>query len=194
MALDYLKSASDIDPEAPVFHNNLGAIYLKKKMYDAAEKEIKTALGIERSIPLRDAHFNMALLHEARGEFDLAVLEYKKEQETSPYNYKPDFNLGLLYQKAQSLDKAIDELKSCKQKEEGYAPAYVFLAKVYMDRGEDLKEAAELAVKGLSLKPDLNAAILAHFILADIYNRLGRYEESQQHVNKARQLQKSISH
>ncbi len=163
-------------------------------MYDAAEKEIKTALGIERSIPLRDAHFNVALLHEARGEFDLAVLEYKKEQETSPYNYKPDFNLGLLYQKAQSLDKAIDELKSCKQKEEGYAPAYVFLAKVYMDRGEDLKEAAELAVKGLSLKPDLNAAILAHFILADIYNRLGRYEESQQHVNKARQLQKSISH
>lgn len=194
MALDYLKSASDIDPEAPVFHNNLGAIYLKKKMYDAAEKEIKTALGIERSIPLRDARFNMALFHEARGEFDLAVLEYKKEQETSPYNYKPDFNLGLLYQKAQSLDKAIDELKSCKQKEEDYAPAYVFLAKVYMDRGEDLKEAAELAVKGLSLKPDLNVAILAYFILADIYNRLGRYEESQQHVNKARQLQKSISH
>jgi arylsulfatase A-like enzyme/Tfp pilus assembly protein PilF len=193
-AMRYLKSAVTIDPEAPVFHNNLGAVYLKKKMYDMAEKEIKAALSIERSIPLLNAHFNLALLHETRGDFDLAVVEYKKEQETSPFNYKPDFNLGLLYAKAKELEKAIKEFKSCIEKDEEFAGAYVFLAKAYMDSGKDINEAANLALKGLGLKPDLRTNILAHFILADIYNRLGKYQESQQHVNKARELQKTLSY
>jgi len=193
-AMRYLKSAVTIDPEVPVFHNNLGALYLKKKMYDLAEKEIKTALSIERSIPLFNAHFNMALLHEARGDFDLAVVEYKKEQETSPFNYKPDFNLGLLYAKAKELEKAIKEFKSCIVKDEEFADVYVFLAKAYMDNAVDLNEAEKLAQKGLELKPDLRTSILAHFVLADIYNRLGRYEESRQHVDKAKQLQKTLSY
>ena len=156
-----------------------------------AEREIKAALSIERSIPLLNAHFNMALLHEARGDFNLAVVEYKKEQETSPFNYKPDFNLGLLYEKAKELNKAIKEFKSCIEKNEKYANAYVFLAKAYMDIEENLNEAEKLALKGLELKPDLRTNILAHFVLADIYNRLGRYEESRQHVDKAKQLQKN---
>lgn len=193
-ALRYLKSAVAINPESPVYHNNLGALYLKKEMYDLAEKEIKTALSFERSIPLLNAHFNMALLHEARGELDLAILEYKKEQETSPFNHKPDYNLGLLYAKAKDLDKAIEEFKSCIEKNEEFADAYVFLAKANMDNAEDLNEAEKLALKGLGLKPDLRTTILAHFVLADIYSRLGRYEESRQYIDKAKQLQKTLSH
>ena len=53
----------------------------------------------------------MALLHEARGEINLAISEYRKEQEVSPYNYKPDFNLGLLYHKNNKLHKALEEYK-----------------------------------------------------------------------------------
>jgi arylsulfatase A-like enzyme/Tfp pilus assembly protein PilF len=192
-ARDYLKSGIAINPEAPVFHNRLGAVYLEMNMYDEAEQEIEKALNIERSVPLINAHFNMALLHEARGELDQAILEYKREQETSPFNFQPDFNLGLLYVKMKEPDKAIQEFKSCIQKNEEYGGAYVFLAKAYMDTGMDLNEAARLAEKGISLTPDLKTTVLAHFVLADIYNRLGRYQESQQHVSKAKQLQKSLS-
>ena len=60
--------------------------------------------------------------------------------------------------------------------------------------GKDINEAEKLALKGLELKPDLRTNILAHFILADIYNRLGRHQESQQHVNKAKQLQETLSY
>ncbi len=191
-AMNYLKSGIDINPEAPVFHNKMGAVYLKMNMYDEAEQEIEKALSIERSIPLINAHFNMALLHEARGELDQAVLEYKKEQETSPFNFQPDFNLGLLYVKTKELDKAIKEFKSCIQKNEESGSAYVFLAKAYMDTGMDLNEAAQLAEKGISLNPDLTTTVLAHFVLADIYNRLGRASESRWHVETARELQKSL--
>jgi len=119
----------------------------------------------------------------------LAIESYKKEQETSPYNHKPDFNLGLLYSKTKEVDKSIKELESCIQKNDKFPDSYVFLAKANMDSGKDLIEAAELAEKGLSLNPEKNVAILGHFVLADIYNRLGRSEESRQHVNKARNLQ-----
>ena len=192
-AISHLKSAVALDPEGPAFHNNLGALYLRKKMYAEAETEIRTALSFERSIPIQNAHFNLGLLHEERGEISLAIEEYKKEQETSPYNYKADYNLGLLYTKLKELDKSIEELESCIEKNDKFPDAYVFLAKAYMDTGKDLNEAAQLAEEGISLSPDLKTTVLAHFVLADIYNRLGRYQESQQHVSKARELQKSLS-
>jgi arylsulfatase A-like enzyme/Tfp pilus assembly protein PilF len=193
-AKNYLKSGIAINPEAPVFHNKLGAVYLKLNMYEDAEQEIRKALSIERSIPLPNAHFNMALLHEARGEIDLAIKEYKKEQEISPFNFMPDFNLGLLYTKLKELDKAIKELESCIEKNEEHAAAYVFLAKTYMDAGKALDEAENLAKKGLALEPDLKTTVLAHFVLADIYSRLGRADESRWHVETARELQKSLSY
>jgi arylsulfatase A-like enzyme/Tfp pilus assembly protein PilF len=192
-ALTHLKSAVDLDPEAPVFRNNLGAIYLKKKMYAEAETEIRTALSFERSVPIKNAHFNLGWLHEERGEITKAIEEYEKEQETSPFNHQPDFNLGLLYVKIKELDKAIKEFQSCIEKNGKFGGAYVFLAKAYMDTGMDLNEAAQQAEKGISLNPDLKTTVLAHFVLADIYNRLGRYQESRQHVSKARELQKSLS-
>jgi tetratricopeptide (TPR) repeat protein len=188
-AIAHLKTAVALNPESPTFHNNLGSLYLKKKMYAEAEKEIRTALSFERSVPIQNAHFNLGLLYEERGEILLAIEEYKKEQETSPFNHKPDFNLGLLYSKSKELDKSIKELESCIEKNDKFADAYVFLAKANMDSGKNLTEAAELAEKGLSLNPEKNVAILGHFVLADIYNRLGRSEESRQHVNKARNLQ-----
>ncbi len=187
----YLESGVELDPESPIFHNNLGAVYLKKKMYALAEKEIKAALEIERHVPLRNAHFNMALLHEARGELDLAVLEYKKEQETSPYNWMPDFNLGLLYTKAKDLDEAIQQFENCIEKNAEYAKAYIFLAKAYMDSGKDLNEAEKMAQQGLNLETDKQTTILGHFVLADIYNRMGKYEDAQRHAEKGRELQKS---
>ena len=150
------------------------------------------ALSIERSVPLINAHFNMALVHEARGEFDLAIREYQEEQKTSPFNYKPDFNLGLLYTKSKQLDKAIREFKSAIEKNEEYANAYIFLAKAYMDGEKDLYEAEMYAQKGLGFNPDLNTTIFAHFVLADLYNRLGRQQEAGQHLKKARELQKKL--
>jgi len=192
-ALFYMKVCVELDPEAPAFHNKLGAIYIKKGLYDLAEQEIKLGLNIERSIPLRNAHFNLALIHEAKGEFESAISEYKKEQETNPFNHNPDFNLGLLYTKAKKFDLAIKEFESCIEKNENFAEAYVFLAKTYLNKRMDLERAEEFALKGLSLEPNLEVSILAHFVLADVYNRLGKPEQSRIHVIRAKSLQEDMN-
>jgi arylsulfatase A-like enzyme/Tfp pilus assembly protein PilF len=188
-ALRCVETALGLDPESVFFRNRLGAIYLEMKRYEEAEKEIRAALKVERSQPLQNAHFNLALIHEARGEFDAAVEEYRREQETAPYNYKPDFNLGLLFQKERQFAEAEKEFRSCLQKKEDYGPAYIFLAKVIMDAGDNLIEAETLALKGLGLGPDRSSEILGHFVLADIYSRLGQAGKSGRHVEAARRLQ-----
>lgn len=193
LAQNYLESAVALNPDSPVFHNKLGAIYLKKKMYDLAEKEIRKALSFERHIPLQNAHFNLALLHEARGKINLAIAEYRKEQEVSPYNYKPDFNLGLLYLKLRKIEEAIKEFNNCIEKKENFAPPYIFLAKAYMDNNQELHRAVELALKGLKLNPDKETTILGHLVLADLYNRLGNYNQSQYHLDQAKQLERTPS-
>lgn len=190
-AVRLVQAALQLDPEVRLLYNRLGALYLEKKMYEAAEKEIRHALTMERSAPLFNAHFNLALIHEARGELDLALSEYRKEQETSPFNYKPDYNLGLLYLREKDYEAAIKELNGSIKKQEDYAPAYIFLAKCFMDSGKDFLEAEKLALKGLSLKPDYKSSILGHFLLADIYNRLGDTRESQHHLRLARELQQA---
>lgn len=192
-AISYLRTATELDPEAPVFHNKLGALHLKKGQLDIAEKEIKTALGFDRSVPLLNAHFNLALLHEARGQISLAIQEYEKEKETSPYNYRPNFNLGVIYDRTKNVEKAIIEFEECIEKNEEFADAYVFLAKAYMDSRRDLNEAIRLAERGLSLNPELRTRILAHFVLADIYNRQGNHVESQRHLEMSKKLQKSLN-
>jgi len=192
-ALRYLKSGSEINPESPILLNMLGAVYVEKEMYDEAENEIKRAMNIERSIPLSNAHFNLALIHEARSDYTQAILEYEKEQEVSPFNYKPDFNLGLLFSKMKDYERAYKEFKSCIEKKDDHADAYIFLAKTYMDSGRDLNEAVKLALEGLSLGPEKKSMVLGHFVLADIYNRLGNYSQYQHHLNKAQQLQQTLS-
>ncbi|MCP2620741.1 tetratricopeptide repeat protein, partial [Candidatus Aminicenantes bacterium AC-334-E05] len=189
-AIEYLKKGLELDPESPIFHNKLGACYIKKQMYDKAEKAIRTALRLQS--PLLNAHFNLALIHEAKGEYEQAIYEYRKEQETCPFNYRPDFNLGLLYMKLGKINIAIKEFESCIEKKNDFPKAYIFLAKMYMDLGENLTKAEKLVIKGLKLKPDLKTTILAHFVLADIYNRMGKYEESKNHVDLAKQLKKNL--
>jgi hypothetical protein len=50
-----------------------------------------------------------------------------------------------------------------------------------------------MALKGLSLKPDKKTTILTHFVLADIYNRLRRYDKYEHHLAKANQLKKILN-
>jgi arylsulfatase A-like enzyme/tetratricopeptide (TPR) repeat protein len=190
-ALRCVRTALDLDPESVFFRNRLGAIYLEMKRYEEAEKEIRAALEVERSKPLQNAHFNLALIHEARGELDAAVSEYRQEQETAPFNYKPDFNLGLLFLNGKQYELAEKELRSCLTKSEDYAPAHIFLAKAIMDAGGDLDEAETLTLKGLSLGPDSATEILGHFVLADIYSRLAQSEKSGRHLETARRLQRA---
>ena len=190
-AIVHLEEAISIDPEhSSLAHNNLGAAFLEKKMLERAEAELLKALEMRPRIP--DAHHNLALLYEERGDPKRAMEEYKKEIEIHPGAHPAHFNLALLYGKMGLFREQVDQLKEAIKTEQGFARAYLFLAKSYLNLNENFEEAISLAKKGLELEPEGESAPLGHYVLADIYNRLGRWADYSSELQKGRALEQKI--
>jgi tetratricopeptide (TPR) repeat protein len=93
--------------------------------------------------------------------------------------------MGLLREQVRELQEAI-------QVEASFARAYLFLAKTYLDLNENFEEAIKLAKKGLELEPEAESAPLGHYVLADIYNRQGRWAEYSAELEKGRALEQKV--
>jgi arylsulfatase A-like enzyme/tetratricopeptide (TPR) repeat protein len=190
-AIFYLKKAIELEPErSSMAHNLLGTAYLEKKMLEQAEEEFNKALEMRLHIP--DGHFNLALVYEERNELRKAIEEYKKEIELHPAAYPAHFNLAKLYVKMGDIQKGIEHFKEAIKYKKDFANGYLFLAKAYLDLGENFDEAILLSQKGLKLAPESEYAPLAHFILADIYNRRGQTDKYLEELRKAEQLQQKL--
>jgi tetratricopeptide (TPR) repeat protein len=62
------------------------------------------------------------------------------------------------------------------------------LARIYLNSGEQYKEAVELVKKGLELNPKEENLPLGYFLLADLYNRLGEPAKSKNYAQKGQAL------
>ncbi|MBA7644300.1 Lipopolysaccharide assembly protein B [subsurface metagenome] len=190
-AIFYLQKAIDLEPErSSMAHNLLGTAYFEKEMLEQAEAEFNKALELRLHIP--DGHYNLALVYEERNELQKAIEEYKKEIELHPAAYPAHFNLAKLYGKTGYQRKGIEHFKEAIKHKKDFANGYLFLAKAYLDLGENFDEVVRLAKKGLELAPESEYAPLAHFILADIYNRLGQTDKYHEELRKAQQLQQKL--
>jgi arylsulfatase A-like enzyme/lipopolysaccharide biosynthesis regulator YciM len=190
-AIAHLREAVDRDPEqAAMARNFLGAAYLEKGMLDPAERELRLSLEKRPRIP--DAHYNLGLIAEARGDLAKAVEEYGKELEIHPGAYPAHFNLALVLRKTGDAARQIEHLKKAIEVDPGFAKAYLFLSKAYLDAGENFPEAIELARKGLALDPEADSAPLGHYVLADIFDRTGREQEYREELEKGRLLEQRL--
>lgn len=187
-AVSHLEKAVAADPEhSAVAHNLLGSVYLEKKLFEPAEREIRTSLEMRPQMP--DAHYNLGLLYEERGDLRRAADEYRKEIEIHSGAYPAYFNLALLCARAGDGQGELENFQAAVRANPLFARGYLFLAKAYLDRNENFDEAVRLALKGLELEPEAESAPLGHYILADIYNRLGRLSEYRAELEKGRALE-----
>ncbi|MCX6570612.1 MAG: sulfatase-like hydrolase/transferase [Candidatus Aminicenantes bacterium] len=190
-AIANLQTAISLDPEhSALAHNLLGSAYLEKNMLEPAEKELTLALQDRPKIP--DAHYNLGILYEHTGDVEKAILEYRKEIEIHSGAYPAHFNLALIYAKRGLLREEVAELQEVITANQKFARSYLFLAKAYLDLNENFDEAISLAKKGLELEPEAESAPLGHFVLADIYNRLGRWAEYSAEVEKGRAIEQKL--
>lgn len=190
-AISELQLAIQKDPEmSATAHNLLGAAYIEKKRLEEAEQEITKAIDMRPRIP--DAHYFLGLLSEERKDFQKAIEEYKKEIELHPAAFPAHFNLALLYGKMGHIQEQILHLKEAINHDKSFAKGHLFLAKAYLDLNEQFDEAISLAKKGLELEPESDAAPLGHYVLADIYSRLGRWSEYSRELQKGRELERKL--
>ncbi|MFC2169904.1 sulfatase-like hydrolase/transferase [Acidobacteriota bacterium] len=190
-AIPLLKKAIEIQPGITTLARvKLGAVYMELKEFDLAEAEFLKALEIRPRMP--DAHYNLALLYEEKNEFLKAVEEYKKEIELYAASHDAHFNLGKIYEKMENREKQIEHFRESIKYRPDFANGHLFLAKAYLDSNENLDDAIRLARKGIQLAPQSEYAPLGHFILADIYNRLGQTDKYNEELKKGRQLQEKL--
>jgi choline-sulfatase len=188
-AADELDRALTLEPKLAAARNALGVLAIKRGDLDAAQREIQAA--IDQKPDVRLAHFNLGVLAEQRQDFQRAIAEYKEEIARHPSSYKAAFNLGLLYGRLGDRPGQLDAYKRAIEMNPSFAEGHLFLAKVYLDAGQDLAEALRLAHKGVELAPRSEYAPLGHYVMADIYARQGRRAESDAEAARGRALERS---
>lgn len=184
-ALPYLTRALKENPDTSWVFNSIGVAHYQKKEYQDAENAFRKALSLNPKINM--AHFNLAQLYELRKDSQAAETEYLAELEVSPKNFKAAFNLGRIYVARGELQKGAAQLESVVKNAPDFSLGYLFLAQAILEEGTDLKRAEELANTALSMKVDPEYRPLGHYILADVYNRLGKHDLEQQQLRLARQ-------
>jgi len=187
IAVTNFKHAVDLDPDQAGARNRLGACYLEMKDYDKALAEFQKALEQNPRIP--NSHFNTALIFEADGKVNQAIQEYKKEAELFPETYAAYFNLSRIYRARGDLNEERNQLESCIKEKPDFGIAYLYLAKNLMDTNGDLDKAIELATKGIETTKDPEQLTFGHYLLADVYNRLGMAGKANNEVQLAKKLQ-----
>jgi tetratricopeptide (TPR) repeat protein len=174
-AVARLQDALKGEVERERFLLKLGECYIELKRWEDAEKSLADAIA--ENAKLETAHFNLGLVYEERGQVDRAIAAYEKELEANPKGYRAAFNLAKLLQRGGRRKEAATLYRKVVELAPDFAIGRLYLAKALLDEG-DLAGAEREARAGLAKQPDPKLAPLGHYVLADVFNRQGRFAEA----------------
>lgn len=191
-AEQHYRKCMELNPSSASAYNALGGIFVIKNRLDEAKTYLDKALG--RNPKLRNLHYNYALFYEAEGDLEKAESEYMAELENIPHSFRASFNLARIYRRQGRTDKEQQLLEKTIESNPRFPLSYFYLARIFLNRGERYKEAVDLVLKGIALKPEKKELPLGYFLLADLYNRLGDKGRSQSYAYKGRALADKLKH
>ncbi len=172
--------------QAPA-RNLKGECLLSLERLDEAEIEFRLAL--ERDERLSEAWYNLALLHEERGEADAALRAYEARLEQAPRDFRSHFNLARLFGALGDRERMEAGFRDAIAYNPEFAVGHLHLAKALLDRGA-LEEAEDMARRGNALDPPPDMAPFGYFVLADIYSRLGRRADAERAFRRGETLRR----
>jgi arylsulfatase A-like enzyme/Tfp pilus assembly protein PilF len=183
-----LQAALTVEPTMAAARNALGVVALNEGNLESAETQIRQALTMKPDVRL--AHFNLALVAEKRNDFATAETEYRRELDLHSNSFKAAFNLGKLYEAQRRPAQQEAAYRKAIAANPDFGEGYFYLAKLLLDQGRGFDEAVTLAKKGLDVAPKSAYAPLGHYVLADLYSRLGRPADASAEAQKGKALEK----
>jgi choline-sulfatase len=186
-AEETLTSALTMNVDRPAFLMKLGESQIQLAKFEAAEKNLQEAVRLKPDLPM--ARYDLGVMYEARGDVARAAEAYEAELQVSPRTYQAHFNLAKILSKANRVNDAVKHFQAAVDVNPAFGSGYLYLAKALLDAGE-LRESEIAALKGLESNPERTVKPLGHYVLADVYTRMGRDRDAARHVALGRQLER----
>ena len=190
-AIAAFNQALELDANMAGAHVGLASAYMQLGRIELAQPQLDRAQELNDQIP--ELHFTWAQLFQRRGQLNEAIAAYRRELEISPEHLMSAFNLSLVHRNLQNLEQEERYLQLALTIDPTFPRARLFMARIHLVRGQRYEEAIELVEGALAASgiPAQDRA-LGHFLLADIYNRLGRSDLSRLNARLAERAQAGI--
>lgn len=186
-AIEELKVASKLDPEAVEPHAVLSVLYATIDKTDESNREYELAL--KNASKIQPENIN---IYKSLGSLYLAQKNYKAAQETykliiklKPEDAEAHFYLATLYDELKDRKGAIGELKTALQLNPDYSDALNYLGYLYVEEEKNFDQAEAMIKQALEFEPD-NAAYIDS--LGWLYFKKGRINEAISELERAASL------
>jgi len=156
---------------------------LRQEFDPVAEEYAQKAISLDPKLPL--AHFFMGQLRLYKSRIPEAIADFQRELAINPGHAETYYKLADAYSRVQKFDDAERLLQRSIWLEATSTGPYILMGKVLEKKGE-----AELAVRALrhALTMDPNNSV-AHHLLGQAYQDMGRSEDAERERKLAQQLQ-----
>ena len=188
----HFEAAIRIDDQQPGPQFGLGVAAYQQGQIQRASAQFDRVLALAPAY--LEIHYYRALIAESRGDAQAAADLYRAELEINPFHHRSWLNLSQIQAGLGDHQEAVRSLRRAIEVEPERAPAHVLLARslVALEDPAVYAEAEAAARRGLGLDPPPELRPLAHYVLADIYNRLGRPADVQRQLALAREAERAI--
>ena len=188
----HFENAIEINDQQPGPHFGLGVAAYQQGFIDRAIAQFDRVESLA-SLYL-ELRYYRALIYERRGDLGTAKELYQAEVDLNPQHHRSWLNLSQIYVQQGDHQAAVEALRRGVDADPQRAPAHILLARslLALEDPSTYSDAEAAARRGITLGTPPELLPLAHYVLADIYNRLGRPEDVERELSLARQAEKAI--
>lgn len=149
-AVSAYEEALKLDPTNPFYPTQAGISIMLEvrsltedrkeeadKLIVTAEEKFNQAIALKSDYSA--AHFQLALLHQLKGDQEKMIEELETTKAISPFDIGLAFQLGMIYYQLENLEKAQFEFERAILLNPNYANAMYFLGLIYDKQGETEK-------------------------------------------------------